>query len=253
MAIHSSQRPHVFIDRSRHSTQSVFVSAILLASLLGCSSESAAVCGAGTAPVDGVCVRVEPDAAGGADTAVADSSSDALVVDDSAVPPADAAADAVTDTFALGDPCPKPAAQVNCAVMCGGPTTNCGAVKCGALPGDVIHVKYAELTSPFVMRTPEKPGTDTACPTDCTAPVAKLVYAMRVVLDSSPAAYRITVSPPWRLYASGPSGARYCPSKDYGQCLIAPGFYDALIGTTDPNAVPRNVVIDRAPTGFKCP
>jgi len=238
-----------------HSAVAVGLGCALLIGCLGCSTTNNTTvvdtkCGPGTELVDGTCVPTSMDAA-------ADQSSppdtatplDSSTTDGSLV---ETAPDAPVDTFALGDPCPAKPVDVNCSSSCAGSPTqlNCSKVKCGTPFASTLRVKETDL--PFVMRTPDKPGTDPACAASTCAPTSALAYGMFIrTVFLAGNYFKATVAPPWQFYQHT-GGDYYCPAAEWGQCIVAAGT-DVLVGTRDPSAVPRNVVFEPVPYGTKCP
>lgn len=236
----------------------VLVGSIIVA---GCSTTNNTTvvepkCGAGTVLVDGECVSTGADASidgeSVKDSAVTvDSSATDETGKDTGATTLDAVSDTPSDTAVAGDPCPSKTANVNCSSSCaGGGSTmvNCAKTKCGVPFADTPRVKEADL--PFVMRTPTSPGIDSTCAAGaCASPLA---YGMFVRTSFLAGAYfKATVAPPWKFYRH--TSETYCPSSEFGQCVTGGGGFDILVGTTDPSAVSRNVVIESVPFGTTCP
>lgn len=240
--------------------------AILAAATIGCSSGTTLGTGVGCGPgtrLDGeVCLPDDQgDASSGDETAREDASTqdssagpetdtslaDAVIKPDTGSA-ADVAKDATPDSSSTSDPCPKKAPGVNCSTTCLGSVIlyNCERVRCGATSVTPVVVKDADL--PYYLRTPEKPGFDPLCPTGCSG--GSLAYAMRVKIATSGTTVKITVGAPWAVYDV--SGVPYCPGPAHGQCWTAVADYEFLVGTTDPNAPARNVLVEEVPYGTKC-
>lgn len=231
---------------------------------MGCSSSTTlgtgVNCGPGTKLVEEVCVPDE-DAATGQDSTRDDASSeeakgeagidaslsDSMTKPDTAISP-DAAKDVKPDTASTSDECPMKVPGVNCSSTCvgSGILYNCERVRCGASPVGMVIVKDADL--PYYLRTPEKPGVDPLCPTGCSG--GSLAYAMRVKIATSGTTVKITVGAPWAVYDA--TGAPFCPGPAHGQCWTALADYEFLVGTTDPKAPARNVLLQEVPYGTKC-
>ncbi len=211
---------------------------------LGCSTTNNTIvsptCGAGTVLVDGVCVA--------ADAAVTDTSSSSDVGGDGAAPDtATASGDApaeVAGDAGGADPCPTKPAALDCSGMCGGAKGACDDRTCWK-GGDLA---YAQLKAPgpWIVRTPDKPGTNPKC-ARCGP---KVVSTVMVAVDTSTLSFplnrvRFSVAPPWHLGFSN-SGCPELPE----QCKVAEGV---VVYTDDPNAPARNVTIDLIKFGEGCP
>lgn len=244
------------------SVSSVFIVVALCSIVCACSSSSGSArqnCGPGTINDNGTCVVADtgsipnPFDSGGdatpnesaADTALAD------VLDgadkDSAV------SDVAPDTApSSGDPCPSKAIDVNCSSTCGGTMSTCASAKCGTTAAPQID-SYSKL--PFIFRTPDKPGVDPACATDCK-PATTVAYGLlfTVQLPYIKNGYRVIVSSPWRIRHPGgvsPFCADLAPTIG---CAYGDSYGEYLIETTDPNAPARNVTIEEIPAGATgCP
>ncbi len=239
-----------------------WVVAVVLVSV-GCGSNEAAPtnasCGPGTVLVDDTCIPEAPvdaaaeettpfDAAVTADTAPVDGAPAAdsrPVIADGAI---DATKDGAMDGGSGSDPCPTKVANVNCSSTCPGATVqlNCSRVRCGSSLTSMVVVKDADL--PFVLRTPDKPGVDPACPTSCSS--GSFAYGMHLRISTLGSTFKITVGAPWAVFDVG--GDPFCPATTHGQCFTATSSYGFLVGTTDPNAPTRNVLIQTVPYGTKC-
>lgn len=212
-------------------------------------TSNSTACGPGTVLVDGVCV-------------IADASADALdegVADDGAAvdsgPGTDTASatdanDAADVPMSGGDPCPTSPIAFNCSNTCGGPSANCAQLKCQPDP-KVVRIDD-ESKLPIIIRLPDKPGIDPACPKDC---FEKPQPAYGILFEVSlPVSVRVRVEAPWRIGVSE-SFKPYCSAGSFGfpQCqwMFAGSVgYAFLVNTTDPNATGRNLVIEK---GDKCP
>jgi hypothetical protein len=151
-----------------------------------------------------------------------------------------------------GDPCPNRAISVNCSPTCGGPTVSCATHTCaGVQPktrAPVIVNSYEQL--PVVLRTPDRPGVDTACPKTCEHGVAATYgMAIGIRLPYYKTGVRITVPPPWKI-ASYRSSEPFCGWQGQEFCWFEREIWrELIVYTTDPNAPARNVFIDEAPNG----
>lgn len=209
-------------------------------------ANSSASCGPGTVLVDGVCVVSDASA----DVTVDGGLDGSQPADSSA--PADATIGSDTSDVASGggDPCPTTPIAFNCSKTCDGPSANCGQLKCQVDP-KVVRIDDATKL-PIIIRLPDKPGIDPACPKDCSEK-PQPAFGIRFEV-SLPVSVRIRVEAPWRigLYETGKP---YCLSTSFGspQCswmfagTTEPSF---VVNTTDPNATGRNLVIEK---GDKCP
>jgi len=230
---------------------------------IGCGSNDAAPanvsCGPGTVLVEGTCLPEPPVDAVAEDTTPFDAAipADAVSVDGTSAadsPPSDggsaidATKDGAMDGGSGSDPCPTKVANVNCSSTCPGATVqlNCSRVKCGSSLTSMVVVKDADL--PFILRTPEKPGVDPACPTSCSA--GGLAYGMHLRVSTLGTTFKLSVGVPWAIYDIG--GDPFCPATNHGQCFTATSSYEFLVGTTDANAPVRNVLIQAVPYGSKC-
>jgi hypothetical protein len=237
----------------------VFVATLSMAGIVACS-------GAGdrelwTASVDG-----GADVGPSSPSPSTDGSVDATALMDAISPSADAntsngeaAADGAgekVDSNApfSGEPCPARSINVNCSASCGGDSAACSMAKCqgGNQTSFVEITSYSQL--PFVLRTPDHPGVDPACP-PC-AQGAKPAYAMlvRINLPFVNHGLRITVGAPWRVgtyFSSDPFCVLGAPKS--GCRYVSVGSFDLLVSTDDPNAEARNVMIEDAPSSSPCP
>lgn len=227
--------------------------------LAGCgdSAKSGASCGEGTVEVNGTCVVADTGtpADSTADTSeqdVADSTAGDSAGDGVGESSADAPSEA--DAAAVSDPCPTITAKHNCSDTCGGPV-GCDAVKCGADP--LLRIlDYPEL--PIVLRTPEHPGTDPKCATNCASLGAAKTpsYGMAIVLALPyiSTGVRVRVDPPWSVHTFDVY-RQFCEQSDFGQCIPDAYRKSVLISTHDPNAPARNVYVERVnpDAGPACP
>lgn len=207
-------------------------------------------CGAGTTPVDGVCVPIDAASGDTLASGVDGSTSDPDVSTDSARD-GTTTSDGADGALSASDPCPASSANINCSTSCGGPTANCSLVRCQSDLMTVFKVPYKSL--PFVVRLPDKPGFDPKCPESC---LERPRTAFGVLLDSDyfaePAGLRIRVSPPWTISRNN-TFTDFCPFDllGSGSCVVfKESTPDILISTSDPNAPARNVVFDK---GDSCP
>jgi hypothetical protein len=156
------------------------------------------------------------------------------------------------------DPCPATTPDVDCSGMCGGPSTLCvpphTCDPTEAYPPVLIN-SFAQL--PFTIRMPDHPGVDPKCQPRCGAGNIVWGFALRLNLPYAAGdGIKVTVGPGWKVYSFDP----YHPF-----CFFLPGYgqqchvytvanFSVFIGTTDPNAVSRNVLIEQVPSGgLKCP
>ncbi len=149
------------------------------------------------------------------------------------------------------DPCPGVTPIVNCSNTCGGPSASCETATCGFYE----YVPY----SPWVIRTPSKPGVNAKCATIC--PGSGIAYGIGVrvaTVNWDPTKGMVVKVPkPWSVRLGNWKGFN---PKDF--CLVPPTQCDVmthtapdiLIVTTDPNAPAVNVTLEEVPwPGSYCP
>jgi hypothetical protein len=246
---------------------------LLAVSMAACTGAAAtstsghpATCEAG-ASADNGCIDGALDG-----SAAADGGPDATVVgppgpdgglDAAADAPGDAsfdAADAV-DAASVSDPCPVgvpyPAPDMVCDPKCSdaGPTAACNALKCGPTTTVMVGWDQGVHTGfPYSLRTPEAPGIDPNCVTQCPSGGYVYGFGLNTNMPYGFGAYTVKVGAPWEIIQA--SQVPYCTdahSFPPRQCVwddnASPDqFY---IMTKDPNAPARNIVIELQPDNTK--
>ena len=227
-----------------------------------CGGNSVAYCGAGTTPVNGVCVlaeastdaagkidsgAVETDATTGDERAPYEGGPEVAAWDDS---PADSLSpvDAREESTLADDPCPTSPIAVNCSTSCGGVNAACSDVVCSS----AFPVLKNPAVLPYVARTPSLPASvaDNCLP-DCSNNV-KYSMTWGIDIGGVPNGLLIQVGPPWKINPDG----KDCTSANWSGCLFLPGGTAIAvlnIWTDDPNAPARNIVMSAAAPGQMCP
>jgi hypothetical protein len=226
----------------------------------GCSGSDTTFgpsCGAGTVLHDGQCVVASSDA-GQADALVdrADGSESADVMASVSDAPSGSVSDAPASAAdaAPSDPCPVASYSIaqNCDSTCSTlSTTSCSQARCGS-GGQAASISF--ISSPLAVRTPDAPGTDPDCATEC--PGGGVAYAMTDLLVVSKDV-DVRVAAPWAVYfqpANGPTPFPTCPlPAQTSSCVHVPASATEgalFIVTNDPQAPARNVYIE---AGDACP
>jgi hypothetical protein len=222
-------------------------------------------CGVGTHLQDGECVPDE-------DGATSDSSTDDVSVVDSgpaesSLPDSHAGVDSAShdsriDSVAtetstdvvdsgISDPCPL-TPGLDCSGECGGPVAACGPYECTSTTGPLptLITSYSEF--PFVIRTPDHPGTDPNCQPRCGAGNTVWGIGIRLALpygDSND--IRIRVGDDWSInhfFETLPFCIDPIVKPALG-CYRTPntGRGEWFVATIDPNAPARNITIDLVP------
>lgn len=230
--------------------QAVFGCSVVVAVVVACGGTVGADHVEGGATPDGgpsgvgvgVAGNPDPDGAAtsGVDAAAADAA-DASPQGDGSTP----------DATLPDDPCP-PKLDVNCSTSCGGPAECFKVSSCS--PGSSIPVPDDQF--PFVVRTPSSPGSLTdafRCFKFCTGAATSL-YALSFKITTLQPQVRVRVEPPWRV-ANRPSTndacttlKRSCESMTH---ITGGSAIPIVVGTDDPNAPARNVIIEA--TSDECP
>lgn len=166
------------------------------------------------------------------------------------------ASDATVDTGVgpFDDPCPTDPINVNCSNSCGPKSQDCSAtcyMSSGVVSDSVAAAHY-------VVRTPSNPGLHAEYCAGCWGGDAGVqpVYWMRIQFDGvSGGGYKITVGKPWRVWAKNNTsldGIGACLNDDkYGKGCDTTGYptspatFRFYIGTDDPSAPSRNVLIQK--------
>jgi hypothetical protein len=205
-----------------------------------------------SARVDSTAEGAAPDSGGGTDAGSSDAGSDSLV----------------NTTDATADPCPnsnplpgQPVIWFYCEQKCApAPTDICKSASCGP----TLDVPFGRNAAggyeplPFTFRTPDAPGIDPNCATQC--PGGGFAYELGFTANALVArgdGLKITVAPPWEIIVG--SQAPFCTdqtAKPPQSCVaIGPTYKGSiLIVTKDPAAPARNVLVEGvAPGANVCP
>ncbi len=252
-----------------HAVALTAVAWVLVATLefaSGCSSttNSEAVCGAGTTPQNGVCVVADAGQSDGpatGDGTVPEGSVDAMAKPDvaseasnEAGPPQDASDIDVRDAAQYdADPCPVNTGTQEYAINC---DPNCQAEEAVSQQvcqtatcsggGTYAPGAPARCNQVLFVRPPSQPATDPQCSSDC--PGSGWTYGLSMTFTSFPGGYSMVVSPPW--YLIGGAMTPFCPAPDAGaaSCLWFDGTQGEVVYlvTNDPMAPAKNLVIQCA-------
>lgn len=151
------------------------------------------------------------------------------------------------------DPCPGVTPIVNCSNTCGGPSASCETATCGFYE----YVPY----SPWVIRTPSKPGANSKCAAQC--PGSGLVYGIGVRKADVPTdptkGLVVKVPKPWAVLRESykkANSAMFCSALSLAtHCLeVQHTSPDLLFVTDDPNAPAVNITLEEVPwPGIYCP
>jgi hypothetical protein len=235
---------------------------LLLTTQQACSGNGASVgmsCGPGTVAAKGECVSADGSVGGGLDSeaqldvaitrdASADQGQDRLLqdgavderlLDDGAVP-----ADAAAEPPDLSDMCPVPSPSVQCDPGCPNETASaCAMAICNAQPTLELPQPAQLNTTLFEVRTPDRPGTDPRCVTQC--PGDGYVYGLGLHMDWI-GNIKLSVGPPWVIVRNDTT-KMLCDAnaKVFQGCAVfeSPPTQPVFIMTQDPNAPARNVMI----------
>jgi hypothetical protein len=255
---------------------------LVSAAIAGCGGSPSTVsttCGPGTALQDGVCVladagTADAESGGGNDSSAemndSTSSADSVTVAPDGNPPQDATTDVPTDSSLdarepPSDPCPMPVSgysylwldcdpQSQCDPNMASPLSQCSMIACGG--GGTLDT--APGVPEGILRTPESPGVDPKCASEC--PAHPWAYGMSVTFSPptpAPNGYVIaSVSAPWFLVSG--TNSPFCTngtSPAPTNCLwfFANAETVIYVGTDDPNAPARNVLFKASSTPNACP
>jgi hypothetical protein len=150
------------------------------------------------------------------------------------------------------DPCPAPSIyDTNCDRNCPHLTASCPAALCGTQARSLIVTE--QTVFPFIVRTPQAPGSDPNCATQCDAGGFSYGLGYTVYRPSGGPAFTARVGAPWVIVKSQ---VPFCTDSysQVGNCESFPTSYGSyiLVMTADPNAPARNVSFDTA-TAQPCP
>jgi hypothetical protein len=209
----------------------------------------------------------DSEASVGADTqveavAIADGGAEAMSSSD-----ADTTVDATVDaTGDLPEPCPSsmtydsgPAYLIVCDQTCFDASVAgiCRAATCSSGP-TLLPQYFPQIGEPILLRTPDRPGTDPSCAALCDGG-ASYAYVMSFTFNYPAATgyfpVRIAVEAPWEIVGWGIVGRACQPASGPFECVSASLPYNSsfAIGTRDPNARARNVIISTDHSSQSCP
>jgi hypothetical protein len=228
--------------------------ALLVAACSGASTPSIeSQCGKADAPCGSDDASVDAETRGLSDATLdareTDASSDARPTADAQLSDASEAGvtDAPVDAEPPSDPCPNPSTTkvlYDCDTKCF-PGANCSLATCGP----TVTVNLLPFSVPYIVRTPEAPGVDPHCATQC--PGSGYVYGLGFNVDgTNPNSLIVRVGEPWEIieYSRTP----FCnDSHGYVKtgCAILPDPIGMIfIMTKDPNAPARDISFDLAGT-----
>jgi hypothetical protein len=214
-------------------------------------------CGAGTVESNGVCVAVGPDG-----SILVDGGSDGPVilpdgaVGDGATQDGATTLDGSDAASQTPDACPVVQGTrfipiyMDCDPKCvryPSEATPCPQATCGP----TVALSFAQHGLPFQFRTPDRPGVDPNCDTQC--PGGQYVYGLGFQDNKNfGVAVSIKVDPPWEIIRG--KQKPFCElagDPPPTQCAIIPwpllfGDDHIYVVTKDPNAPARNVLVDYA-------
>ncbi len=218
----------------------------------GTSVTNTALCGPGTAPVQGECVI--PDAATDGEGRDVDLALDAASATDSSgsvdagtgEAPSSVADGSVpgADASTTDDPCPSGPIGINCSSECGGVSSGCGILICSEQGVD--EVTGSEL--PFVIRTPSLP---LAICNSCDSGPELEYLVFRGDFSSLPNGAMVTVGAPWTVGSTATGNG--CAPGPASQCAVFTGVASVVVWTSDPTAPARNVELTAVSPGQQCP
>ncbi len=156
--------------------------------------------------------------------------------------------DASDDATLQDEPCP-PKIDIDCSTSCEGEKLCYEVRTCE--PSTTVSIAPEEF--PFVIRTPASPGALTwahRCEQYCGGTIPNL-YALTLNVRGAPS-IRARVEPPWRVTSRISTNEACGYLKHSCANLLHFGFAMTLvIGTDDPNAPARNVILEA--TNEPCP
>jgi hypothetical protein len=230
------------------------------------------ICGPGTTEQDGECVtNTDGDAASSADgrdsSVVMDGGTHDVGAADGLQPPDAPIDSAVSDGLPFADAPPESAEAegppdqcyvpnfyyMSCDPSCPGPAdagNMCAMATCGPSIAVPVASPSQSPNGFSTIRTPNAPGTDPNCATQC--PGGGFAYGIGLAVTDNPYPFTVAVSPPWVVFAAF-ANAPFCPGSAPSSCLAIKAATTTTVNimTTDPNAPARNVTFSIG--ADKCP